>query len=252
VRNQMSVHRKRFNRKYGYVQGMIDPMELDKLEDAPDGTFVKFNQAGAIEPIKDAPLDSAANIDTQLLRGEFMEISGVGTQQRGLTGAESATEASIVENRSREGEVDEHGEAMDFISEIYEKLHSLIEANLTQEGAINLVGPAGSNWITFGPEHFDKIDGEVVFDVEAEVDVRNTVSIERAQLMELLNILTGNPMLALDDVILRAITSKFPSLADNELLIQRLQAMAQMTMQMQMSQMQAEADSKKATKQQNS
>ena len=59
--------------------------------------------------------------------------------------------------------------------------------------------------------------------------------------MELLNILSSNPMLALDDVILRAITSKFPSLADNELLIQRLQAMAQMAMQMQMAQVQAAA-----------
>lgn len=241
TRNQMAVHRKRFNRKYGYIQGYIDPLELDKLEDAPDGTFVKFNQAGAIEPIKDAPLDSAASIDTQLLRGEFMEISGVGTQQRGQTGAESATEADIVERRSREGEVDEHEEAMDFIGNVYEKLHSLIEANLTQEGAINLVGPSGSNWISFGPEHFDKIAGEVIFDVEAEVDTKNTVSVERAQLMELLNILSSNPMLALDDVILRAITSKFPSLADNELLIQRLQAMAQMAMQMQMAQVQAAA-----------
>lgn len=245
TRNQMAVHRKRFNRKYGYIQGYIDPMELDKLEDAEDGTFVKFNQAGAIEPIRDAPLDSAASIDTQLLRGEFMEISGVGTQQRGQTGAESATEADIVERRAREGEIDEHEEAMDFIGNIYEKMHSLIEANLTQEGAINLIGPAGSNWVSFGPEHFDQIDGEVIFDVEAERDVKNTVSVERAQLMELLNILSGNPMLAIDDVILRAITSKFPSLADNELLIQRLQAMAQGIMQMQMAQQQADAEGKK-------
>lgn len=240
TRNQMATHRKRFNRKYGYVQGYIDPMELDKLEDAPDGTFVKFNQAGAIEPIKDAPLDSAANIDTQLLRGEFMEISGVGTQQRGQTGAESATEADIVERRSREGEVDEHEEAMDFIGNVYEKLHTLIEANLTQEGAINLVGPAGSNWISFGPEHFDKIAGEVIFDVTAEEDVRNTVQVERAQLMELLNILSANPILALDDVILRAITSKFPSLADNELLIQRMQQLAMTVVQGQAAQQQAQ------------
>jgi len=245
TRNQMAVHRKRFNRKYGYIQGYIDPMELDKLEDAEDGTFVKFNQAGAIEPIKDAPMDSAAAMDTQLLRGEFMEISGVGTQQRGQTGAESATEADIVERRSREGEVDEHEEAMDFIGNIYEKLHSLVEANLTQEGAINLIGPAGSNWVSFGPEHFEKIDGEVIFDVEAERDIKINTSVERAQLMELLNILTSNPMLALDDVILRAITSKFTSLADNELLIQRLKAMAEMSMQMQVSQMQAAAGGQK-------
>ena len=43
-------------------------------------------------------------------------MSKVGQLQRGMIGAESATEAEIVEGRAREGELDEHEEMMIILS----------------------------------------------------------------------------------------------------------------------------------------
>ena len=226
ARNRMAIHRRRFNRKYGYLDGGIDQDELDKLESGGDGTYVRLNQAGALEPIKDAPLDTTAVVDTDMLRREFMELTGVGDQQRNLTGADSATEAEIVERRAREGEIDEHEECMDFISEIVRKLHASIEANMTQEGAVEFVGPGGTEWISFGPEHFEKIEGEVLFKATAEESSRVTLQVERAQMLQLIEILGRNPLMALDDVLLRALVDKFPALSGNELLVQRLQQLA--------------------------
>lgn len=236
TRNQTAVHRKRFNRRYVYDKNKFDVDELAKLELGEDGTFAAADGMGALEPVKDAPVDPAVYFDTRQLREEFMETSGVGEVQRNIAGSESATEAEIIERRSRESELDEHEEMMEFLSEVLRKLEFSMEANLTQEGAVELVGPRGAEWIGFGPEHFEKIAGEVFFTVEAEESYRMTLQVERAQLLQLLEILGRNPYLALDDVLLRAVFDKFPALADNELLINRVRQLALFALQAQAGQ----------------
>jgi len=248
TRNQMAIHRKRFNRKYLADKNKILPDELEKLQAGEDGTIIGVEAMGAVEPVKDAPLDTAVYPETRMLREEFMEVTGVGQLQRSQTGAESATEAEIVERRAREGEIDEHEQMLDFLGEATKKLHNSVEANMTQEGAVELIGPAGASWMGFGPENFDKIEGEVLFTVEVDEDTRMTLQVERSQLLQLLEILGRNPMLALDDVVLRAVVSKFPALANNELLIQRLQGLAQFMMQVQMAQEQKKAGGGQAKK----
>jgi hypothetical protein len=122
------------------------------------------------------------------------------------------------------------------LSEVAKKLNESMEANLTQEGAVLEVGPGGENWVAFGPESFDFIEGEVLFEVEVSEEARATLQVERAQLMQLLDILGKNPMLALDDGLLRAVFDKFPALANREDLIYRMQRLAAMQMQMQLAQ----------------
>jgi len=56
--------------------------------------------------------------------------------------------------------------------------------------------------------------------------------VERAQLLQFIEIIGRNPIMAVDDVVLRALVNKFPALANNDLLIQRLQAVAQFAVQM--------------------
>jgi hypothetical protein len=236
TRNQMSIHRRRFNRKYAMIRDGIDTDNQDKLQFGKDGEIVTVERAGALEPIKDAPLGAEYFFDTSQLREEFMESSGVGQLQRNQVGAESATEAEIVERRSRESELDEHEEMMISLSEVAKKLNESMEANLTQEGAVLEVGPGGENWVAFGPESFDFIEGEVLFEVEVSEEARATLQVERAQLMQLLDILGKNPMLALDDGLLRAVFDKFPALANREDLIYRMQRLAAMQMQMQLAQ----------------
>jgi hypothetical protein len=236
TRNQMSIHRRRFNRKYLVLQGAMDEDNQDKLQYGRDGEIVTALKEGAVEPIKDAPLGAEYFFDTNQLRSEFMETSGVGQLQRNQVGAESATEAEIVERRSRESELDEHEEMMVILSEVAKKMNESMEANLTQEGAVSKIGPGGEQWVAFGPESFDFIEGEVLFEVEVSEMARATLQVERAQLMQLLDILARNPLIALDDGLLRALFDKFPALANREDLVYRMQRLAAIQMQMQMVQ----------------
>jgi hypothetical protein len=236
TRNQMSIHRRRFNRKYIMLRGGLDEENKDKLMYGKDGETIEADRQGAVEPIKDAPLGAEYFFDTNQLREEFMESSGVGQLQRNQVGAESATEAEIVERRSRESELDEHEEMMIRLSDVAKKLNESMEGNLTKDGAVLKAGPGAEEWVTFGPESFDFIEGEVLFETEVSEMARATLQVERAQLMQLLDILGKNPLIALDDGLLRAVFDKFPALANREDLIYRMQRLAAISMQMQIAQ----------------
>lgn len=231
-RNMMALHLKRYGRKYGY-RG-IEPEELEKMEASWDGVYIQMGANGAIEPIKDAPLDQAHYFDTSQLHKEFDELSGVGQLQRSRIGAESATEAQIVENRAQQGETDEHEMVMKFLGQAFKKLHKCVEANLTQEGAVMVTGPAGQAWAYFGPENFEPIDGEFVFEVRTEESQRQTLMVERSQLIQFISVIMGNPMLMMAEGTMRALIDTFPVIARNELIIQELKMLAQFMIQMQM------------------
>jgi hypothetical protein len=230
-RNMMALHLRRYGRKYIYY-GM-DDSEMSKLEEGVDGTYAKADDPSArVEPIKDAPLDSAQYFDTGRLRIEFDEMSGVGALQRNVPDADSATEAEIVERRAREGESDDHEAVMEFISAIVTKLHKCIEANLTMDGAVQVTGPAGESWVFFGPEDFEAIEGEFVFEVKADAQPKDTLMVERAQLLQFLEMIAKNPLLGASDTLLRAVAEKFPAVAHNEALIQEVRLLAIFQLQM--------------------
>ena len=234
VRNRMSIHRRRFNRKYLAKEGAFSEEEKAKIETGGDGTIVETSQDASLEPVKDATLDAGYFFDTNKLREEFMEVSRVGQIQRNIFGAESATEAEIVERRSRESELDEHEIMMLRMSEVADKLHMSMEENLTQEGAVGRIGPRGQEWVPFTPETFGPLKAEVVFDVEVSAEARATLQVERAQLLQLLDIIASKPLIALDEGLLRAVFDKFPALANREDLIYNVQRIAVIGMQAQM------------------
>lgn len=231
ARTQTAIHRRRFNRKYAALQGKIDQDELDKFLDPIDGQVIIFKEREALEPIVDAPLSNEVYVDTSLLKQEFEDMAGVGRNQRGVPGSESATEAEIVETHIRASEWDDHELMMRALGQAATKLHRCIEANLTQAGAIPILGPAGIEWMPFGPEMLSPIDAEVVFEVKVDSAVRETLQVERAQLLQLIDIVGKNPLIALSPVLMREVMNKFPALANNEALIAELQQIAAFAIQ---------------------
>jgi len=67
-RSRLLRHRKRFNRKYEVLmQALTDPdVGLSQLESGEDGTYIGVQQHGAVNPIKDAPLDQQGYIHAVL------------------------------------------------------------------------------------------------------------------------------------------------------------------------------------------
>lgn len=101
TREMMRVHRKRYYRRYTYRDGSIDENELMKLETGGDGVYAKANVDEPLKPVPDAPLDSAVQFNIPLTKDDLLQITGVSGEAKGAAEATTATQASIIDTRSR-------------------------------------------------------------------------------------------------------------------------------------------------------
>ena len=231
--NDVAIHRKRYKRKYGYYEGVIDNEEIDKFEDPEDGALVRFNQPDwqtKFAPIQDAPLDAAVTFDRIKLRSDFDDVAGSSPAARGNADADTATEAQILETRLQIRESDKQFSIRRFLIDIAGKMHYLLEENLTTEGAIFVTGPKGEVWQPYGPANFRKIRGEIQFDIDvASMSPRN-IQTERAQWLQFMNTVMQAPMVFADPEVLKWWAEKF-DIHEGQVL-QKLSVQLQQMMQM--------------------
>lgn len=95
------VHRRRFYRRYTAVKGSIDQEELDKLETGGDGVTAWANKDINVVPVQDAPLDGSIWRQGAQAEMDFTMVSGVSGEQRQVATADTATQASIMDARTR-------------------------------------------------------------------------------------------------------------------------------------------------------
>lgn len=182
-RSRLLTHRKRFNRKYEVIVPMLaDEGEADKLITGDDGTLIKVQAHGAINPIKDAPLDQQTLIELGYLANDVVEAMGAHDAARGIASADSATEAGILEQRLDVREGDALSQVVDFVIGTAQKLDRLIVANMTKEMAIRITGPQGEIWTEVDPEtDLEEINGEFEYTVNVGASTPRLPDIERAQ-----------------------------------------------------------------------
>ena len=101
TREAQRNHRRRFYRRYTYKTGNIDTTELEKLETGGDGVYAQSNVDNPLSPVPDAPLDGSVWANLPATKDDFMQISGITGEQRGVSEADTATQANIVDMRSR-------------------------------------------------------------------------------------------------------------------------------------------------------
>lgn len=106
-REDSRIHRRRFYRRYGMVEDVLDEQEMSKLESGGDGVVVTFRNLGArgineaFQPIQDAPRDPQNNVDAATLMTDMRMMSNVGGEQKGTADAKTATQAALVETNAR-------------------------------------------------------------------------------------------------------------------------------------------------------
>jgi hypothetical protein len=104
IREMQKVHRRRFTRRYTVRKGAIEDTEIEKLENGGDGVYAMHNGAPGevpVLPVPDAPLDASIWTHTEETKNDFIMVSGVSGEQRGVAESDTATQASIVDVRSR-------------------------------------------------------------------------------------------------------------------------------------------------------
>ena len=196
LRTQIMVHRKRFNRKYK-ATGQWDPEELSKLESGDDGTVVKAETPGSdVIPIPDAPIDQMRYAELNILNSDMIELGGGATAEaRGIAGAESATQAGILDKRLDLKEGDAMSMVVDFVKDIARKLDQLVQVHITEDEAIRIAGPAGEAWEIVKASDYREINGEFEYSVNVGATIPRLPQMERSQWMAFLQLVMGMPAL---------------------------------------------------------
>ncbi len=233
------IHRKRALRRYTYDPNKIEEDALDRLEEGGDMTFVPELQSDGtspLRPIPDAPLDFAVFQDLNDLKDGFIEASGVPSDYRGLAQSETATQANILDIRSRMRENSPQQLVSEWVSSILCLVLSQMEENLslsfwvkravdpTAEGAIEEQLKVAALW-----EQITGADlGELTYDVSVNLEELSPVgeSQKREAWNQVLQIMTNESLLALlmqSDVLLRKTLAFYGIRSDKEVLeIQRV------------------------------
>lgn len=118
TRESQRAHRRRFYRRYTALRGSITDEELDKLETGGDGVVAFIEIPNGIAPLQDAPMGSDVwqNLDVSKL--DYLGVTGIGGDQRGVAESETATQASIIDQRSRIRESAARTRVSDWLAQI--------------------------------------------------------------------------------------------------------------------------------------
>lgn len=105
TRNKQLEYMSHNDRKYTYTSGSIEPSELRKLETGGDMAYAEQNQSAgngsALIPVPIPPSDRTLQNNVALTKDDFFHVSGISAEQRGVSEAETATQASLVDVNSR-------------------------------------------------------------------------------------------------------------------------------------------------------
>jgi len=232
TRSQMVAHRKRFNRKYeANVPGLQDAEKgLSDLVNGEDGTVIECVEPGPnIYPIKDAPIDQNVFTESAILRNDFNDVA-VGANQRGRGDADSATEAGILEKRAQIREGDRIGLVVDFVRDIGEKIDQLVQAYITQDEAVKVVGPQGEYWELVRTSDYADINGQYEYSVDVGSTTPQLPEIERAQWAAFLQLIANAPQLATSERLMTKMAEMHN--INDEQMVKEIVQIAQQMMQM--------------------
>jgi len=233
-RSRIMTHRKRFNRKYQAI-GQWDDEELSKLVTGDDGTVVKSSMPGStISAIQDAPLDQWNYHEVNLLNNDLIELlGGASDESRGIAGADSATQASILDKRLDMKEGDSMSMVVDFVKGIARKLDQLVQAHITQDEAIKVTGPEGEFWANIKQSDYEEINGEFEYDVNVGATIPRMPQTERASWMSFLQLVASAPQLLMSKALLKEMAAQHH--IENEALIDEVWKIGQMMVQQQVA-----------------
>lgn len=229
ARSRIMTHRKRFNRKY-LATGQWEDEELSKLESGDDGTVLKANVGSDVKPIADAPLDSFGTYtEVSYLEKDMIELMGGATAEaRGIAGADSATQAGILDKRMEVKEGDAMSMVIDFVTDIVRKLDQLVQANITRDEAIRITGPEGEYWALVKQDDYQEIDGEFQYDVNTGATIPNIPEMERVSWMAFLQFLANAPQFLTQKHLLKRVAEMHH--IEDEVMLEELFQMGQKMM----------------------
>ncbi|MBW2621262.1 MAG: hypothetical protein JRD68_00020 [Deltaproteobacteria bacterium] len=231
--SMIRTHLKRFNRKYASWKGAMEPEEKSKLESGADGTIIMVGGPEDVPvPIKDAPLDQTNLIQISMFANAMIKVlGGQSSESQGIAGADSASQAIIINRRQSVRENAKTVKVNEFVRNIARKLDMLIQVHLDTPEAIMVNGPQGRFWALVRPQDFEEIEGEYAIETNVGSTVPQLPEMERNSWLSFLGVIAGQPQLMLSRRLLEK-TAEMHHI-DDEVLIDELYAVGQMVMKQQ-------------------
>lgn len=258
TREQLRAHRRRFVRKFQVVENAIDDEEIEKFENGPDGALVKVKRENAIGPIQTANLGPEEGESIELTNSDFDKISGTSGNERGVSDRGTATEATIVNNRTSVREGKERDRIVKFFSTVGRHVLLIVREKFTGKTLAKLTAPEGESFLGSvqangaAYRYVTSEDLKDGYDFKIDVDVTSMSVVaaqdEKKKLLEYLSILTQFPMVAFSPYLVREIAYRCGY--RNEKAIAEFQQMALLMELARMSQLQSAAQGAQAQQQQ--
>ena len=208
IRHLKSVSNRMFVRTENFAEGTDD-----QLKRGTDGTVLKTDAeqaANQIVPITDAQMSQDFHIAQGDVKEDINTISAVAEFDRGrVSGAETATEAAIIEGANRQRSEDAKSSVDDFVTRAVEKAFQIMQQWLPTDLAVKVAGPTiGSNWIKPTP---DRIAGQWTFHMVPGTTAVPNREVLRAHALQLMEGLGGAELIDQRELILMVLQN-FPEL----------------------------------------
>ena len=199
----MSKARKDTN-KFLYVAGAIDDSEKAKLESPVDGVFaaVDLTRKGVntlqevVMPLPQPGISGDAFAYGRNIALDFDEVSAQPGEGRGVASAKTATQVENMQMHPSLRVDDQRNQLANAYREMFKKLWDSIQANMTQEQAIMVMGPDGSVFQTVVERE------DILGDYDIETDIEEMIpqnrAMQQAQLNGLLQTIATAPFLVLN------------------------------------------------------
>ena len=143
TREMLRTHRRRFIRKFQILEGMMDDEEIEKFESGPDGALVKVKRDQAIKPIDNADLGNSLTESIQTSADDLNRISGTSDESRGVADRTTATQATIVNQRTALRETKDRDRIVKWYCDIGREILLIVKDNFTSKTLVRLTSPEG-------------------------------------------------------------------------------------------------------------
>lgn len=191
TRTQMLNHRKRYARKYLYMEDALDEPGVDALESDEDNTMVPVNAGQDINRVI-IPMPSIGTPpdfynQSQMIEDDMDKVSGVSDYMRGEQPniRRTATEAAMIQDAANSRAQDKMSRIEGFLGLIGERLIMLLQQYMTGEQVVRVVGTnAMPVWVKYDKDY---IAGEFDMDVEAGSTQPSNETFKRQSAMQLVD-----------------------------------------------------------------
>lgn len=241
TREMMRQYRRKLIAKYYATVGVTDD-ELAKFLE-PVMQVVKVSKSDDIGPIANPPADAALLRALPATNEDFREISGTSGEQRGVAEADTATQASIIDQNTKVRESSNRVKVAEWLAEIAKLMMITIErrmalpfwiqtnVDLMSPNAAAEAGAIAMTWQQITTADLGSLDYDVTVDVESIAPT--TESQERNAWIQVLQVLQqpGAMLILSNPILLRKTLGYFG--IKNEKEIQAIQQYAAAFLMMQ-------------------